>query len=174
MNEEISSKWLLTINNPKNHNLTHEGIYYLVYKKLRLRYLCISTEVSKSGTEHYHVFIYVSGFEKFSKLKSLFPMAHIDICNGSPDEIADYVKKTGKWSGTDKQQTQVENAIFEHGRLPDFNPAMYRPYNAYNSYNSYNTKGKNSKDELLKEIKNTLDNLVTAVTLITHKLSRDE
>lgn len=89
-------KWLLTINNPSAHDLSHEAIAAVLGKLKNLDYWCMCDEIGQSETYHTHVFIYRSNPIRFSALKNKFPVAHIDFCRGSCVENRAYVLKDGE------------------------------------------------------------------------------
>ena len=55
-----SRKWLLTINNPLKHDLTHKDIIDKLSTLKKLNYWCLCDEVGEKGTYHTHVFLYLS------------------------------------------------------------------------------------------------------------------
>jgi hypothetical protein len=121
--------------------------------------MCISSEISSTGTFHYHVFAYLGRTKSFSEIKEIFPQAHIDRCAArSPHSIIDYVKKAGKWEDTDKKKTQVDGdgAFYEYGILP---------YNERPDSKQWRDFGP-MLDELIMKV----DTILTAITLISHDL----
>ena len=112
-----STKWLLTINNPDDHNISIESLKETL-QNMPLRYTCVSKEIGESGTPHFHIFIYTKSPMRFSTVKNRFPTAHIDKSQGTAMENRDYVKKEGKWAETDKAQTSVPGTFWEWGDLP--------------------------------------------------------
>ena len=64
-------------------------------------------EIATTGTKHMHIFIYSKSPIRFSTLKNRFTVAHIDKANGSVMENRDYLRKEGKWQGSDKEQTNL-------------------------------------------------------------------
>lgn len=64
-------------------------------------------EIATTGTKHMHIFIYSKLPIRFSTFKNRFPVAHIDKANGSVTENRDYLRKEGKWQGSDKKQTSI-------------------------------------------------------------------
>ena len=63
-----------------------------------------------------NIFIYSKSPISFSTLKNRFPVAHIDKANGSVMENRDYLRKEGKWQGSDKKQTSLIDT-FEEGNI---------------------------------------------------------
>lgn len=118
MGNPQSRKWNLTINNPKDYGLTREIITDRM-NSLFPNYYCISDEVSQSGTPHTHIFIYRKSPIRFSTIRSKFPTCHCEKAHGSVLENKEYVSKTGKWQGTEKEETKVEGSFFEWGEIPN-------------------------------------------------------
>ena len=116
-NKAQSRKWLLTINNPLDHGMTHDEIIDRA-QKFNPDYVCLADEIGASGTLHTHVYLYSSSPMRFGTVKKRFPTAHIDKATGTSKEIRDYVCKQGKWADTDKAQTSVEGTFKEFGTLP--------------------------------------------------------
>lgn len=116
-----SRKWLLTINNPDEKNITEDTIKNAVESIRSVQYYCYSKEIGINGnTPHFHIFLY-SGTSpiRFSRLKKLLPSAHIDKALGTVVENRDYVAKKGKWATTDKAKTNIE--FTEYGVVPEEN-----------------------------------------------------
>jgi hypothetical protein len=161
MNESTDNNygamWLLTINNP---NLSYEQIEDTFKRKTRLKYMCISSEISKTGTPHFHIFIYLNRVITFAEMKAIMPQAHIDLCNArDPQSIINYVKKGGKWENTDKKKTQIDGTFYECGILPNnIRPSskQWRDYGA-----------------MLDEVIMKVDMVINALTLISHDLSNN-
>lgn len=109
--ESESRKWLVTINNPNEHNLSHEQIKSILLG-VETQYWCMADEIGEEGTYHTHLFIKYKSSRKFSTLKNLFPSAHIDNCRGSIIQCVNYVKK---------QETLVEGTFEESGDMPEEN-----------------------------------------------------
>ena len=117
-NKAQSRKWLLTINNPLDHGMTHDEIIDRA-QKFNPDYVCLADEIGASGTLHTHVYLYSSSPMRFGTVKKRFPTAHIDKATGTSKEIRDYVCKQGKWADTDKAKTSIEGTFKEFGELPD-------------------------------------------------------
>ena len=54
----------------------------------------------------------------FSRIKKLFPDAHIETALGTPAENRDYIQKSGKWANDPKADTSVSDTFEECGELP--------------------------------------------------------
>lgn len=112
-----SNKFLLTINNPQDHGLTHEVIVNTFVSNFKtVDYVCMSDE--KGSCFHTHVFAHFQSRVRFSTVKKHFPQAHIDVCRGLTSENIQYVAKTGKWQDTDKSETRIEGSFEEFGNRP--------------------------------------------------------
>ena len=113
-----SRKWLLTINNPQDHGMSHDEIIDRA-QKFNPDYMCMADEIGESGTYHTHLFLYSSSPMRFGTVKKRFPTAHIDRANGTVQDNRAYIRKEGKWADTDKSETRVEGTFKEFGELPD-------------------------------------------------------
>ena len=95
-NKAQSRKWLLTINNPLDHGMTHDEIIDRA-QKFNPDYVCLADEIGASGTLHTHVYLYSSSPMRFGTVKKRFPTAHIDKATGTSKEIPE-----GKPPGEDE------------------------------------------------------------------------
>lgn len=112
-------KWLLTINNPKEKEMTHEQIKIILSKFKAVKYWCMCDEIGgKQNTYHTHLFIKGDTPIKFNTVKNKFPTAHIDYCRGTNQENRDYIRKEGKYKGTDKEETNLKDTFEESGECP--------------------------------------------------------
>lgn len=110
----------LTINNPQEHGLDHEAIKNLLGQLTALAYYCMADEIGlETGTTHTHVFVVLRNSTRFSRLKRLFPTAHIETAHGTAQENRAYVEKSGKWASDPKTDTSVEGTFEESGPLPE-------------------------------------------------------
>ncbi len=117
-NQIQSRKWLLTINNPLDHGMSHDEIIDRA-QKFNPDYVCLADEIGASGTHHTHVYLYSSSPMRFGTVKKRFPTAHIDKANGTAEDNRAYIRKEGKWADTDKAETRVEGTFKEFGVLPN-------------------------------------------------------
>lgn len=112
-----SNKYLLTINNPKEKDLTHEEIKKVLVNNFKtLEYFALVDEMGK--TYHTHVFVYFNSRVRFSTVKKYFPEAHIDVVKGMVSENIHYIKKTGKWKDSEKAETNISDTFEEYGKRP--------------------------------------------------------
>ena len=112
-----SRKWLLTVNNPLDYGLNHAEIKNILHL-FNPDYFCLVDEIATTGTRHTHIFIYSKSPIRFSTLKKRFPIAQIDKANGSVIENRDYLRKDGKWKGSDKEHTNLIDTFEEFGDVP--------------------------------------------------------
>lgn len=119
MKDTQSRKWLITINNPLEKNITHEAIKERISKIKPCIYYCMADEVGgKEKTHHTHIYIACSSAVRFSTIKNKFPLAHIDIAKGTSEQNKNYVFKEGKWEKDKKGESKLVNTQFEHGEIP--------------------------------------------------------
>ena len=116
MGDISSRKWLLTINNPKDLNLTHEQIKQILPMFPTLLYWCMADE--QGSQYHTHLYIYSKNPIRFSTLQSRFKGAHIDKCKGTSLDNRTYIRKEGKYENTDKAETRIEGTFEEMGECP--------------------------------------------------------
>ncbi len=117
--DTAARKYLLTINNPQEHQVTHEAIKQILSNLKSLLYFCMADEIGlDTHTPHTHIFIAAKSPIKFRRMKKLLPMAHIDNCWGTSRQNRDYVAKEGKWASDPKSDTRVEGSFEEWGELP--------------------------------------------------------
>lgn len=115
---DSSRKWQITINNPVEHCFGHDEIKEAL-KALNPVYWCLCDEIgNETHTLHTHIYIYRNGPIRQSALKNKFPSAHLEICKGSSQENRDYIRKEGKYSKTDKAETNLTETFEEFGEMP--------------------------------------------------------
>lgn len=128
-NNTQSRKWSLVINNPQECGLDHSTIVEIL-RKFSPAYFCMADEIATTGTYHTHIFLYSPSPIRFSTVKNRFPTAHIDKTYGSAKENRDYIRKEGKWSETDKAETNLPDTFLEWGDMPaekeEKAPQMYK------------------------------------------------
>lgn len=120
-----SRKWLLTINNPKEHGYDHEYIKAALATFKAVKYWCMCDEVGgKKEVYHTHLFIMGNNGILFSTVKKKFPKAHIDYCHGLAQENRDYIRKEGKYKGSSKEETNIKETFEEMGDCPVEKPGQ--------------------------------------------------
>lgn len=113
-------KWLITINNLDELNIDFDNMKNVIKKQWpAIEYFCYCEEIGKkTGKRHRHVFIKHKNGIYGSSILKLFVGAHLDYCNGSCQENRDYIYKTGKYEGSEKEDTRLENMQYESGDCP--------------------------------------------------------
>lgn len=130
-----SNKYLLTVNNPLDHDCSHENILSIFQNNFKtLQYLCMADE--QGSTYHTHIFVCFSSRVRFSMIKKHFPKARIDTVRGSVSDNVFYIKKSGKWANDEKHGTKIEGTFEEFGQPPpDSNGSRHDMTELYNMIN---------------------------------------
>lgn len=127
MADTQSRKFQLTINNPRNKQLDHDALKVKLAQLKSAIYWCMSDEIGlEAQTPHTHIFIQLRSPARFSRIKKLFPDAHIEQARGSAADNKAYVQKSGKWANDSKADTSVPGTFEEWGELPDEPGQGYR------------------------------------------------
>lgn len=112
-----STRYQLTINNPLEHDLSHDAIKKILIEDFStLDYVCMADE--KGSCPHTHIFVCFKSRVRFSKVKKHFPSAHIEAAKGTVTDNVNYIKKSGKWENDDKHGTKIEGTFEEWGTHP--------------------------------------------------------
>ena len=120
MKNSQSRKWQITINNPTEKNMGHNEIKLLLSQLKSTTYYCMGDEIgTEEKTPHTHVFFHLRSPARFSRIKKLFPNAHIEQAYGSVQDNRDYMQKTGKWADDAKAETSIPGTFEEWGELPE-------------------------------------------------------
>lgn len=90
-----SRKYLLTINNPAEKEVTDETIVNSV-EKIKTKYLAFCYETGSQGTYHVHIYFYFENAVNFNTMKKLFPTARIDTVKASSQQVKNYLLKSAK------------------------------------------------------------------------------
>lgn len=115
-----SRKYQLTINHPADKGLNHDEIKRRLAQLKSCIYWCLADEIGlEAQTPHTHIFIHLRSAARFSRIKKLFPDAHIEQAHGSAAENKAYVEKSGKWATDAKADTSIPGTFEEWGELPD-------------------------------------------------------
>lgn len=125
--EKASRKYQLTINNPSEHNLTHDVIKTTISSFPGCIYWCLCDEVGQEGTPHTHLYVVFENAVMFSTIQKRFYGAHIEPAKGSNQENRDYVHKEGKWADSEKKETNLPETFEESGELPP-EPERHQKY----------------------------------------------
>lgn len=122
-----SRKYQLTLNNPQEKSLNHEGLKRQLLEFKSLEYFCLADEKGiEEGTPHTHIFFVSKSPIRFSTIKKRFPDAHIEEARGTAEQNRDYVGKTGKWADDPKADTSIPGTFEEWGDLPNEPGQGYR------------------------------------------------
>lgn len=120
MADTQSRKFQLTLNNPADKGLDHDEIKRRLSQLKSAVYWCMADEAGlETGTPHTHIYVQLRSPARFSRIKKLFPDAHIEQARGSAAENKAYVEKSGKWANDAKADTSVPGTFEEWGELPD-------------------------------------------------------
>lgn len=111
-------KYQLTINNPLEHDFSHENIRGRLTTLSGIEYWCMCDEIGAEGTRHTHVYLYSPHAIQFSTLQQRFYGAHIEAAKGTHQENRDYIRKEGKWKDDVKHETNLPDTFEESGELP--------------------------------------------------------
>lgn len=115
-NNRRSRKYHLTFNNPEKHkNCSHAGIKEKLKTWDHITYWCMCDEVAK--TPHTHLFIQYKNPVYFSRVKKIFPAAHIEEAQGTAEENRAYIRKDGKWADSEKETTNLKDTFEEWGTM---------------------------------------------------------
>lgn len=112
-------KWQVTINNPADKQADHDKLK-LVLESLKTVYWCMADEIGlETQTPHTHLYVQTKTAIRFSRMKKMFPDAHIERAHGTAEQNRDYVAKSGKWEDDAKSDTRVDGTFEESGELPE-------------------------------------------------------
>ena len=64
---------------------------------------------------HIHIFLYNLKIPFIFKPEKAFPSAHIEEAQGTAEENRSYIRKEGKWEGTEKETTNLKETYEEEG-----------------------------------------------------------
>lgn len=117
-NDTKSRKYQLTINNPIEYGFSHDKIREIFENKIKYKYFCMCDEKGNNGTYHTHIYFVTVNAMLFSTVKKLFPEAHIEAAKGTSDENRNYIKKEGKYSNSEKKETNFAETFEEYGEIP--------------------------------------------------------
>lgn len=133
--ETQSRKWLVTINNPIQKDMTHKAIKEVLNNMSSLVYWCMADE--ENNTYHTHLYFVLKSAIRRSTLDNKFKGAHFDKPIGTSLENRNYVFKdgekfnknieTGKYDYTDKKGKKhigihYDKTNEEYGDMPEEKP----------------------------------------------------
>lgn len=108
-------EYQMTINNPEEKGMGHEEIKKILHSFPTIIYYCLCDEIGEQKTPHTHVYLKVRNPIKFSTMKNKFPTAHIEKSLGSAEDNRNYIRKEGKWTDTEKKETNLPETFEEWG-----------------------------------------------------------
>jgi len=114
---QASRKYLLTFNNPAEHNYTHERIMRTLAQFSGVDYWCMCDETGEEGTPHTHLYFCTTNPVQFHTVHQRFYGAHVDKVFGSHQENRDYIRKEGE-KHSEKKGTNHPETFEESGELP--------------------------------------------------------
>lgn len=116
-----SRKWMITINNPLDKGFTHDKIKEVLTSIRSLDYWAMCDEIgNEKHTLHTHIIIHRGGALRFSTLQKMFPPgSQLDNLRGTIQQARDYIRKEGKYKGSNKEETNLKNTFEESGIVPD-------------------------------------------------------
>ena len=115
---QASRKYLLTFNNPNEHDFTHERIKQTLAQFSGVQYWCMCDETGEESTYHTHLYFCTKNPVQFQTIHQRFYGAHIDTAYGTHQENRDYIRKEGKWANDKKKETNHPETFEESGELP--------------------------------------------------------
>lgn len=116
-NNRRSRKYQLTFNNPEKHkSCSHPAIKEKLSNWENIIYWCVCDEIAK--VPHTHLFVQFKNPVYFSSIKKTFPSAHIEEAQGTAEENRTYIRKEGKFEGTEKGTTNLKDTFEEWGTMP--------------------------------------------------------
>lgn len=139
--EKSSRGWCFTWNN-------YVPLDIEVLKNYKFDYLVFGFEVApETGTKHLQGYMYIHNKVRFSTLKKLFPLVHLEVAKGSPKQNRDYCTKSGTYEEYGEMPAQgsrndIRRAIDEvkHGAnmrkiTSEYNYTAIRTVEKYLAYN---------------------------------------
>ncbi len=113
-----SRKFQLTFNHPREHHFTHETIREILGTLSGCVYWCMCDEIGEQGTPHTHLYVAFQNAKEFLTIHRRFYGAHIEMARGTHQENRDYIRKEGKYCGTEKAETNLPETFEESCELP--------------------------------------------------------
>lgn len=111
--------WFFTINNPVEKGYTHEKLKEIIETTGARDYWCMCDEIGlEEETYHTHLYIRFTNNIHFSSMQKKFKGAHIEVAKGLPQQVREYIMKSGKWENHPKAETKVQGTQEEWGVCP--------------------------------------------------------
>ncbi len=99
-----SKHWCFTINNPLGGDAVYDH---------SMQYMIIGDEVGVTGTPHYQGYVVFKIPKRITTTKAVFPRAHLEIMQGTPQQAITYCKKDGayrEWGQSPKTASEGAQA----------------------------------------------------------------
>lgn len=109
-------KWQLTINNPIEKDWTHEKIKEVIAKFKGILYWCMCDE--EGSCYHTHLYMKFRTAVSSNTIQNRFPNIHREPAQGTSQQNRDYIRKEGKWEGSEKETTNYKDTFEESGDCP--------------------------------------------------------
>lgn len=89
-----SSYWCLTLNNYNDSDLVY---YRSLVEKSICTHVIFGKETGESGTRHLQIYLELPKRLRFTRVRDLFPRAHVESRRGTAQEARDYCAKDGQF-----------------------------------------------------------------------------
>jgi hypothetical protein len=103
-----SRNWVLTINYKENDPMTNEELLEIITNIKGIVYTSFQFEQGEQGTYHHQAYISFKNAKTFDTIKKIFPSAHIEKMQGTPQQASEYCTK---------EDTRISDSI-TWGELP--------------------------------------------------------
>jgi len=89
-----SRNWLLTNNYKEEQPVSNDDLLKYIQDITGLVYTAFQLEQGEQGTRHHQIYISFKNAKSFDTIKKLFPKAHIESVQGTPQQASDYCTKS--------------------------------------------------------------------------------
>lgn len=103
-----SRNWVLTNNYKDEEPMNNHVLLDFIKDIPNLQYTAFQLEQGEQGTKHHQIYIAFKHAKSFETIKKLFPKAHIEAMQGTPQQASEYCTK---------QETRIGEPIM-YGELP--------------------------------------------------------
>jgi uncharacterized protein (DUF433 family) len=103
-----SRNWVLTNNYKDEEPMNNHVLLDFIKDIPNLQYTAFQLEQGEQGTKHHQIYIAFKHAKSFETIKKLFPKAHIEAMQGTPQQASEYCTK---------QDTRIGEPIM-YGELP--------------------------------------------------------
>lgn len=119
MNDIRSRKYLITFNNSIEKGFTHDSIKQWLSRLTSCIYWCMCDEIGlENKMYHTHLYLHFASVFRLTTLQKFTMTEHIDVANGTSQQNRDYVRKDGKYTNTEKKETNLPETFEEFGEMP--------------------------------------------------------